>query len=182
MLPSQRNETKPRGGVLLWLAEGLIALYVILDAIIAPLFRPLASLLMRLRVVLRLERLVAGLPPYVILVLLLIPFFIADPAKVYGLYLMGTGHLLRGACILVAAYVVSVVLVEQVYQAGKTKLRRLPWFAQLTDWMFDVRDRLLNWFETTPAWGAVMRVDRQVRDMMLRWRLRCVAWLASRRS
>jgi len=182
MQPPRRNEAKNLRHVLLRLAEAFVALYVIFDAIAAPLFRPFIAWIIRFRFFLHLEALLEGLPAHAILALLFILYLSADPAKVYGLYLMGTGHLIFGASIFVAAYVVSLALVEQIYRAGKTKLRTLPWFAALTDWLFDCRDRLVSWAKSAPAWIAARRIEAQTRDLVLRWRLRCVTWLASLRT
>jgi hypothetical protein len=182
MLSPQRNERKILRGGLLRLAEALVVVYVVLDAIAVPLFRPLLRWLARIRLVLRLEAFFAQLPPYLILALLLIPYVSAEPAKVYALYLMGTGHLITGFAALVAAYLVSLVLVEQIYQAGKTKLRSIAWFAKAVDWLFDFRDRLLDWMKATRVWIALIRLEGYVRETVSRWRLRCVSWFSSLRA
>ncbi|MGP0060509.1 MAG: hypothetical protein ACLPID_14585 [Beijerinckiaceae bacterium] len=182
MLSPQRNGRKILRGSLLRLAEALVVIYVVLDAIAVPLFRPLLRWLARIRLVLRLEAVFVHLSPYVILALLLIPYVSAEPAKVYALYLMGTGHLITGGAMLAAAYLVSLVLVEQIYQAGKTKLRTIAWFATAVDWLFDFRDQLFDWMKSTRAWIALARLEGYVRETVSRWRLRWVDWFLSLRT
>jgi hypothetical protein len=179
MTSSSRNKTKGLGRGLLWIAQAPVVLYVVLDAIVIPIFRPLTRWLARLRLVTALEGYIAQLPPLVILILLLVPFLSAEPAKVYALYLMGTGHLATGVTMFVGAYIVSLVLVEHIYHAGKAKLRTLPWFAKVTDWLFDLRDRLVAWMKSTPAWATFKRLGDFARGTIAGWRQRWAAWFSA---
>jgi hypothetical protein len=179
--PERKERNLLRDG-LLQIAQALVFVYVVLDAIVAPLFRPLLRWLASIRLVQWLEAAFARLPPYLILALLLIPYVGAEPAKIYALYLVGTGHLIAGVVALAAAYLVSLVLVEQVYQAGKSRLRTISWFAAALDWLFDFRDRLINWMKATPAWSAFLRLRALVRETFARWRLRWLDWFSSLRA
>jgi hypothetical protein len=49
-------------------AKAVVVVYVILDGIVRPIFRPLLRWVSRLRFVIRLQDIVAALPPYAILV------------------------------------------------------------------------------------------------------------------
>jgi hypothetical protein len=181
MPPEQKERNILRDG-LLRIAQALVFVYVVLDAIVAPLFQPLLRWLASIRLVQRLEAAFAHLPPYLILALLLIPYVSAEPAKIYALYLVGTGHLITGAIVMAVAYLVSLVLVEQVYQAGKSRLRTIAWFAVALDWLFDFRDRLVNWMKATPAWSAFLRLRALVHETFARWRLRWRDWFSSLRA
>ncbi|VFU07169.1 hypothetical protein [Methylocella tundrae] len=171
---SPRESTRAHGlrRFLLLGAEALIIFYLTLDALVAPVFRPLIRWLAKLRFVIRLEHLVAELPPYGILALLAIPFALAEPAKVYALFLFATGHELVGITVFVLAYFVSFVVVERVYSAGRDKLRTIGWFARLMDWLFAFRDRLIAWAKSTEAWAFFLRVKRRGADILRRLRLR----------
>jgi hypothetical protein len=179
--PSHNDRKGLRRG-LLWIAEALVVLYVVLNAILRPVFRPLSRWLASLRLIISLEAYLAQLPPYVILVLLLVPFLSAEPAKVYAVYLIGTGHLASGVALFIGAYIVSLVLVEHIYHAGKAKLRTLPWFAKVTDWLFGFRDQLIAWMKSTPVWTRVKRFEELARGTIARWRLRWRAWFSSLRA
>jgi hypothetical protein len=180
-LPSRNNRKGPRR-ILFWAAEALVVLYVVFNAILRPVFRPLSRWLASLRLVVSIEARLAQLPPYVILVTLLVPFLSAEPAKVYAVYLMGTGHFASGLAIFIGAYVVSLVLVDHIYHAGKAKLRTLPWFAKVTDYLFAFRDRLIAWVKTTQVWINFSRFEGRIRGVVTRWRLRWSAWLSSLRA
>jgi hypothetical protein len=180
-LPSRNDRKGPRRA-LFWAAEALVVLYVVFNAILRPVFRPLSRWLASLHLVVSLEARLAQLPPGVILVMLLVPFLSAEPAKVYAVYLMGTGHFASGLAIFIGAYVVSLVLVDHIYHAGKAKLRTLPWFAKITDYLFAFRDRLIAWAKTTQVWINFSRFEGRIRGMVMRWRLRWSAWLSSLRA
>lgn len=152
----------------LLVVEAIVILYVALDSFVLPLFRPLLRFLARLRLFKRIEALIASLPPYAILVVLAVPFFIADPAKVYGLFLMGTGHFLSGLAIFVVAYLVSFILVEQIFHAGEAKLRTIGWFAAVLDWLFRLRDKVLAWAKATSIWQVTMRIKQRAHGLIFR--------------
>jgi hypothetical protein len=174
-LPEKASSMSRSGGLgrlLLLAAEGLIIFYLALDALVAPLFRPLLRWLAKLRLVLRFERLVADLPPYGILALLAIPFGLAELAKVYAVFLIATGLERTGWTIFILAYLVSFIFVERTYSAGKTKLRTIGWFARLMDWLAAFRDGLLEWVRSTQAFAFFARLKRGFADVIRRLRLR----------
>ena len=157
---------------LLLVAKAVVVVYVILDGIVTPIFRPLLRWVSRLRFVIRLQDIVAALPAYAILVLLLVPLAIAEPAKIYALLLMGEGHFASGIATMAMAYLVSLVVCERIYAAGREKLRTITWFAKLIDWLIGNRDRLLAWARTTSIWTFSIKFKRSVRELITKIRLR----------
>lgn len=169
-----RNEISGLVRIFLWAAKAVVILYVILDAIFTPVFLPLLRWVARLQFVIRLQDAVAALPPYAILVLLAIPFAIAEPAKIYALYLMGKGHISFGLITMALAYIVNLVVVERIYQAGQAKLKTIVWFAKLMGWLIGIRDRLLAFARSTRVWAFSVRLKREARAFIfwIRRRLR----------
>ncbi|PNG25229.1 hypothetical protein [Methylocella silvestris] len=147
--------------VLLRLAEALVIFYVVLDSIFTPLFRPLLRWAAGLRLLRQLQDLVVELPPYAILAALAIPFGLAEPAKIYALVLFAGGRWLTGVIVMALAYLVSLVLVERIYDAGRDKLRTIGWFAQLMDWLVGLRDSLLAWARATKAYALAVQMRRR---------------------
>ena len=94
------------GGMALDLSPiiAIIVLYVGLDAVIFPIFRPSSRWLSGQTFIHAAQRRVGRLPAYVILVVLALPFAIAEPAKLLALYLMATGRGFIGLLVLVGAY------------------------------------------------------------------------------
>lgn len=172
MTPIERQKGDGARMFFLLAAEALIVLYLAANAVVAPLYRPILRWFSKLRFVIRLQDLVATLPPYGILALLVIPFAIAEPAKLYAVILFATGHEMVGVVIFVLAYFVTFVVVERVYSAGRDKLRTIPWFARLTDWLFAFRDQVLAWARATEAWAFFARTERRVAAIVKQLRMR----------
>ena len=157
------SHTNVFGRILRVLAEIVVVLYLVLDGIVSPLFGPLVRALSRLRLVRRLERAIASLNPYVILALLVVPFAFAELAKVYGLILIADGHYRIGMTMFLGAYVVSILVCERIFHAGKAPLMTIGWFKTLYDWLMMIRDHVLTWFRRTRVWQAMMELKRSMR-------------------
>jgi hypothetical protein len=169
---SPQDETSGTRRFFLLVAEAIIVFYLLLDALVAPIFSPFLRWVAKLRFVIRIEALVAGMPPYGILALLAIPFVLAEPAKLYGLILFATGQVMAGLVVFALAYFVSFVVVERIYTAGRDKLRTIGWFAKAIDWLFDLRDRALAWARGTEAWALFLAFKRRAADLVARLRVR----------
>jgi hypothetical protein len=156
-------------------AEILVAIYVVLNGIVGPLFGPIMRGLSRLKLIQRIEQTIAGLPPYLILVLLVVPFGIAELAKVYALLLMAEDHFRTGLTIFIGAYVVSILVCERTFHAGKAQLMTIGWFKSLFDWVMAVKERVLGWFRETRIWRMSADMRRRLSDMVRRVRLRILS-------
>ncbi len=149
-------------------AEIVVAVYVVLDSAIGPLFGPFMRGLSRLRLIRRLEGAIAGLPPYVILVLLVVPFAFAELAKVYAVLLMAEDHVRTGLTIFIGAYIVSILICERTFHAGKAQLMTIGWFKATFDWVIAIKTRVLDWFRGTRTWRSVIDLRQQGRLMARR--------------
>ena len=138
--------------------EIVVAVYVVADSAVSLLFRPVMRFLSGLRIVQRLERGINTLPPYVILVLMAVPFALAEFAKVFALFWMSEGHLHTGMTIFIGAYIVSIFVCERILHAGKAKLMTIGWFAVCYTWIMAFRDRIFDWFRETTVWKVTMGV------------------------
>ena len=152
--------------------EIVVGLFVILDGIVRPLFRPVVRWLSSLKLVQRLERRIASTPPYVLLALLVVPFGFAELAKVYAVILMSEGHFKTGMTIFILAYVVSIFVCERTFHAGKKQLLTIPWFAKLYGLVMAIKDQILGWFKTTWAWKKAGDLRQSLRFAFRRFRTR----------
>jgi len=166
------DETQGWRRAFLFAAQAVVIVYVALDSIATPIFRPLVRWTAKLRLIIRLQDLVAHLPPYGVLAFLAVPFAIAEPAKIYALVLVATGHPVLGLVVFALAYLISFVVMERIYRAGEAKLRTITWFARLTDWLFGIRDRLIAWAKSTEIWAFAARVKQKARMLAAQIRLR----------
>lgn len=155
-------------GPLRWLGHGLaqvaVGIYVVIDSILSPLFRPLMRWLSSLHIVQSVEGGIASLPAYGILVLLAAPFGVEEFAKVYGLVLMGGGHFKIGLLIYIGAHVFAILVCERIFSAGKEKLLTIGWFATLFNWLKGYKDRLVAWFKSTDLYRRAHHLKARAAD------------------
>ncbi|MFE1598791.1 hypothetical protein [Methylobacterium sp. ID0610] len=154
--------------LLLGLADITVAAFVIGAELARPLYRPLYEALSRLALVRRLEAGIARLPRFAILALLAVPFLGVEPLKVLGVIWMAEGHLWRGLALLGGAYLVSFVLVERIYHAGRDKLLTIRWLAVAIGFSVRIREALLAYARATRAWQTAVAVAGRARALVRR--------------
>src|SRR5690242_12170274 len=74
----------------------IVFAWAVLDELLFPLFRPLIALLSGLRLFERIGLIIAGSPPYAVLVMLAVPFVLIEPVKVFALFWTASGHIVQG--------------------------------------------------------------------------------------
>jgi hypothetical protein len=129
--------------IFIWLFEAIAAVILLLDAIARPLYRPLLDWIAAREIMHRFVALVAPLPRFAILILFGVPFVIAEPLKVFALYLVARGLVITGVLLLIFSYLVTFLIVERIYEAGRDKLLTYRWFAWAMTQIARVRDILL---------------------------------------
>ena len=150
----------------------LVALFILIDELARPLYRPLARWFKALRIVEVGERFVAGLPRFVILALLVVPLAIAEPLKIYALVLVGSGKPVRGILLLALAYLASFLIIERIYEAGKPKLLTIGWLARLLGLVARIRAWMLDWVKRTPVWPLVTATRQWAAQLVESFRAR----------
>ena len=141
-----------------------VVIYTILDELLFPLVRPLLRWLSALRLFAAIGAIIARLPPYVVLVLLAVPFAIIEPVKVFALYWGATGHVLQGTLILIAAQILSIFTCDRIYHVGRGQLMKIGWFRRLMTWLVSLRDKALAWARTTRIWQSAAGAVRSIRQ------------------
>lgn len=163
--PPPAPERGPLVRGLLAVLRTVLTVFIVLDELLRPLYRPLIRKLAGLRIMRRLEQAVAGLPRPLVLVALAVPFAIAEPLKLVGLLLFADGRFWAGLVVTAFAHLMSFVFVERIYHAGREKLLTYRWFAWIMGQVTRVRDKVLGWVRETSAYGFALRT----RDMARRW-------------
>jgi hypothetical protein len=130
--------------VLMWLFEIFAAIILLVDAAARPLYKPLLNWFANLTIIHRFEAWVATLPRFLILVFFAVPFIVAEPLKVFAVYLIAIGMVVSGVVLMAVAYLVSFLVVERIYHAGRDKLLTYAWFKWGMDRVVFVRDLLLS--------------------------------------
>ncbi len=96
-------------------------------------WRPLSNLvaqLARFPLWARTELWIAGLPPYGALLVLGVPSAILIPAKLLGVFLLATGHIVSATIVIVAAKLASTALIARIFLLTKPALMQIEWFAR----------------------------------------------------
>lgn len=151
--------------ILLAITRAVLTALVLLDEIARPLYRPLADWIASLAIVARMEAAIARLPRLAILLLLTIPFAIAEPLKIVGVVLIGRGQAAAEIVLLAVAYLASFLIVERIYHAGRDKLLSYRWLAWLMNLIVALRTRALGWIRASTAYQAALAL----RDAVRRW-------------
>lgn len=111
----------------------------------------------RLKIIYRFESVLVRQNPYLLLSLFLFPFFIMIPAKLYGLYLMAEGKVVRGVSIFVLAKVFITAILTRHFFFTKDKLMQIKAFAASYAWIKEKKEWLYAELDKLPAWQAARR-------------------------
>ncbi|NWJ27228.1 hypothetical protein [Rhizobium sp. RM] len=109
--------------------RAIIVIVSFIDVIFRPLYRPVVKAISSMTVFRRIEAQIARQARLVILLLLAVPFAIAEPMKVAGLVVMAHGHVVSGLTMVILAHLATFLIVERIYHAGRDKLLTYAWLA-----------------------------------------------------
>ncbi|QRG05578.1 hypothetical protein EZH22_21305 [Xanthobacter dioxanivorans] len=143
--PSRRRPANPFLAGVRLAFRIVCGIVILLDELVRPLYRPLLRWLAGLELMQALERQVSRLSPYLILILIAVPYLIIEPLKFVALLWIADGHVRTGTALFLIAYLVSFVLIERIYSAGREKLMTLPWMAWLIETIGAVRRSIVSW-------------------------------------
>ncbi|PTM39677.1 hypothetical protein [Bosea sp. 124] len=158
-------ERGPVARMLLAILRVVLTILIVIDEIARPLYRPLIAWVASLTIVARMEEAIARLPRLAILALLAVPFAIAEPLKLLGLLMMADGRVRTGLVVFGFAHLVSFLLVERIYHAGRDKLLTYGWLAWTMALLARLRSRALDWIRSSAAYAFALRS----RDAARQW-------------
>ena len=122
----------------------VITVLVLISEVARPVYRPFVNWFSSLSIVVHFGEIVGSLPRGVILVLFVVPLAIAEPLKVYALFVIARGHVISGLVIIALAYLMSFVLVERLFHAGREKLLTYGWLRWIMDRVEAVRNSIAD--------------------------------------
>jgi hypothetical protein len=120
----------------------------------------------RLKAVRTVEAFLRRQHPYTLLVLFVIPFLVMVPAKLFGLYLIANGRVLRGISVFIIAKVTITALVTRLFVVSKDKLLLIPSFAAFYSWFDDKRKWLYSEVRKLQAWQMAQALVRKFRNAL----------------
>lgn len=83
----------------------------------------------------------ARLPAPLALLVFVPPILMIEPFKVLGLWLIAKHHVIFGVLAFVAAKLLGVGLIAFLFDATRSKLLSMPWFARFYEWVLEIRTR-----------------------------------------
>lgn len=138
-------------------------------------WRPLADLLGRLakwRPWAQLEYGIAQLPPYLALVVFVLPSALLMPLKFLALFLVAKGQLVLAGLLFAAAKVVATALVARLFMLTQPALMQIGWFAWAYETVMPWKEALVERVRASWVW-RVARVwkERARRVVSAQWRV-----------
>lgn len=113
------------------------------------------------------EGAIRRLPPYAALALFALPTLLLLPVKLGALWLIGHGHVMTGAVVIVAAKLGGTAVVARLFTLTRPALMRLAWFASLYGRWTNWKDALLAQVRASRVWRVSRMLARRERR---RWR------------
>ena len=151
-------------------------------------WRPLSAALAWLgefRIVARLERVIAGLPPYAALAALALPTSVLFPLKLLAVYLVAQGKVVAAGFLFVGAKIASTALIARLFMLTRPALMRLSWFAAAYDVIMPWKEALFAKIRASWAWryGRMLKtaVRLEAKQAWQRWRPAIAAALGAAR-
>ncbi len=166
--------------ILIWPGKILLVLALLIHDGLAFILGPVLRWIKGLELMVRLARFVAVLPPYGVLVMLMLPLVVAEPLKLLGAYWLATGRIVAAVLILAFAYALSLILAERILDAGREKLMTIRWFAVVYGKLVVLHDKVLGFIKASTPWRwstaiiaslrpYAMQMVRLVRAQMAAW-------------
>jgi hypothetical protein len=145
----KQNVFKQAGRLVLIILASLWMLFEdwVWDSIVA-----LMEAVGKLKAINRFETFLARQNSYLLLALFVFPFFIMIPAKLYGLYLITNGKVIRGVAIFVIAKGLITALLTRLFMISRDKLLQIKAFAAFFCWFRDKKEWLYSEVRKLPAW------------------------------
>ena len=114
----------------------------------------------------RIERFIAGLPPYGALVVFFVPALMLLPVKLLALYWISRGHTILGLALVLAAKVTGTAAVARLFTLTQPALMRLAWFARLYGRWKPWKDALIVRVKASPVWRSTSERVRAIRKLL----------------
>ncbi len=83
------------------------------------------------------------LGPYQSLLVVALPLCLVEPSKLVAVAVLGEGHWITGSAMIVAAYTISLLLIERLFVITKPQLLKLRWFARFWAMVVMIRLRII---------------------------------------
>ncbi|TAJ42950.1 MAG: hypothetical protein EPO55_00315 [Reyranella sp.] len=124
----------------------------------------------------RLERWLAGLPPWAALLAFVAPSTLVLPVKLAAVFFALQGRFGLAAASIAIGKVLATALLARLYQVLRPTLVTMPWFLASETWLFAWRDRLYAFVRALSAWQRAKAALQRMRS----WLMELVSGIAPR--
>lgn len=152
-------------------------------------WKPLSDVIARLArfaPIARLERWIAGLPPYGALLVFALPTTTLLPLKFVAMWLLASGYYATATALFAGAKIASTALIARIFVLTKPALMQIEWFARAYDWFVPWKDHLFGLIRASWVWryGRMVktRVKLEIKQAWARVKPGVVAWAGRMRG
>jgi hypothetical protein len=145
----------------------LVALWMLFEDWVWDRIVALMEVAGRLKSINRFETFLAKQNRYLLLAFFTFPFLIMIPAKLYGLFLIASGKVVRGVIIFVMAKALITALVTRLFVISRDKLLKIEAFAAFYYWFKRKKAWLYSEVRKLPGWQTT-----RIRIAKIKTRLR----------
>lgn len=117
-----------------------------------------------------LENGISRLPPYPALLIFVLPGLLLMPVKLLALLAMAKGYVLWGGSVFILAKAGGAVVVARIYVLTLPSLLALVWFARWHNRFIMLKNRLIEYMRTSPAYARLRRMVSGARRLLRRLR------------
>jgi hypothetical protein len=155
--------------ILRGIAAVFAALWMVVEEWIWDSLTAFMAWLGRLPPVRWLEVRIQRLPPYAAMAVFVVPWALLLPAKILGLWLLGSGHAAAGVTVFVAAKLVGTAVLARLFTLTRPALLTIGWFRRVYLWFTSWRDRIYAYVRSLRAWQAARAWVARVRAAVRAW-------------
>jgi len=129
----------------------------------------LAAAVGQLPVLRTIEAFIAGLPPYVALIVFAVPSLFLVPVKLVALYFISHGQATLGLLTVLVAKVAGTALVARIFALTRPKLLRIKWFAWLYDRFVAFKAHVYGVIKSTAVYKAAHKQHLRIKALLRVW-------------
>jgi len=115
------------------------------------------------------EARIARLPPYAAISIFAIPWLFLVPAKVFALWLIGSGHARYGIAVFVIAKVLGTAVLARLFTLTRPALLRIGWFERLYTRFVAWRERMYAYVRRLAGWRVARYWMTRLRNGLRSW-------------
>jgi hypothetical protein len=116
----------------------------------------------------KLEAWISRRPPYVALLLFLLPTVVLFPVKLGALWLAAHGQKIIALIVIIIAKIFGTAIIARIFTLTQPALMQLAWFARFYNWFKPWKDTWMATLRASAPWRAIRRIRLRARLQLQR--------------